>query len=81
MFANFFLMKPGARSRKTIIRSLALSLVLFLAMIPLLAQDQSSQQRQTPPQASDQGKPKQDAPAESGGPGGDMGPYAIPRKS
>ena len=29
----------------------------------------------------DNGKPKQDVPPEAGGPGGDMGPYAIPKKN
>jgi VWFA-related protein len=81
MFADFFLMKQGSPSRKSSSLTLVLALVLLSTMIPVSAQDQSSQQTQTPPQAGDQDKPKQDAPAESGGPGGDMGPYAIPRKS
>jgi VWFA-related protein len=81
MFADFFLMKQGMHSRKSSNLTLALVLVLLSTMTSVSAQDQSSQQTQTPPQTSDQDKPKQDAPAESGGPGGDMGPYAIPRKS
>ena len=50
------------------------------------AQDQSGQTppAQTPPQSSsqpqDNGKPKQDVPAEAGGPGDNVGPYAIPKK-
>ncbi len=43
----------------------------------LWAQDQS-QQRPTNPQ---QNPNKQDAPAEAGGPGNDVGPYSIPRKT
>jgi VWFA-related protein len=31
-------------------------------------------------QSPDNGKPKQDAPAEAGGPGDNVGPYAIPKK-
>src|SRR5579859_5854881 len=50
------------------------------------AQDQSGQTppAQTPPQSSsqpqDNGKPKQDVPAEAGGPTDNVGPYAIPKK-
>jgi len=40
-----------------------------------------NQQSSTPSQdTQDNGKPKQDAPAEAGGPGGNVGPYAIPKK-
>ena len=56
--------------------ALWVSLILLFAVIPASAQDQ-----QTPPQNQDNGKPKQDAPPEAGGPGGDMGPYAVPKKS
>jgi VWFA-related protein len=35
---------------------------------------------QSPDQGQDNGKPKQDAPAEAGGPGDSVGPYAIPKK-
>jgi VWFA-related protein len=48
----------------------------------LWAQDQSSS-GQTSPQTSqpqDNGKPKQDVPAEAGGPTDNVGPYAIPKK-
>jgi len=44
------------------------------------AQDPSQSQTQSAPQTDDNGKPKQDAPPEAGGPGGDIGPYSIPRK-
>jgi VWFA-related protein len=50
---------------------------LLFAVTPASAQDQS----QTPPQSDDNGKPKQDVPPEAGGPGGDIGPYAIPKKT
>ena len=54
----------------------ALRLILFAALsgaVSLAAQDQTSQ-----PQ--DNGKPKQEAPAEAGGPTDSVGPYAIPKK-
>jgi VWFA-related protein len=35
---------------------------------------------QTPSQAPDNGKPKQEVPAEAGGPTDNVGPYAIPKK-
>lgn len=56
-------------------------LALVSAPLPIYAQDQQSQ---TPSAASsqtqDQGKPKQDVPAEAGGPTDNVGPYAIPTK-
>jgi hypothetical protein len=56
----------------------ALGLVLMGASLPVVGQDQSSQ---TPAsQTPDNGKPKQDVPAEAGGPGESVGPYAIPKK-
>jgi VWFA-related protein len=64
----------------------AISCAVFLAAAsPAFSQarqDQQQDQQQTPPPASaqqDNGKPKQDAPAEAGGPGSDL-PYAIPKK-
>ncbi|MGA8272320.1 MAG: VWA domain-containing protein [Candidatus Sulfotelmatobacter sp.] len=57
---------------------MAVSLTLLLAVPSASAQDQS--QTQNPPQTDDNGKPKQDAPPEAGGPSGDIGPYAIPKK-
>jgi VWFA-related protein len=56
---------------------------LVLGTLPLQAQTQPSpDQSQTPPaaQTQDNGKPKQDVPAEAGGPGDNVGPYAIPKK-
>jgi VWFA-related protein len=47
-----------------------------LAVAPAVSQDQSSQ----PPANSQQNPNKQDAPPDAGGPGSDVGPYAIPRK-
>jgi VWFA-related protein len=47
-----------------------------LAITPALSQDQSSQ----PPASSQQNPNKQEAPPDAGGPGSDVGPYAIPKK-
>jgi VWFA-related protein len=64
-----------------------LSLVFLLcAALPLLAQDQTSQApstqppAQSPSQTPDNGKPRQEVPAEAGGPTDNVGPYAIPKK-
>jgi VWFA-related protein len=59
---------------------------LLWVALPLSAQDQTSQTpstqppSETPSQAPDNGRPKQDAPAEAGGPTDNVGPYAIPKK-
>jgi VWFA-related protein len=63
------------------------SLALLGLCVPSFAQDQPATQppaqapSQAPAQAPDTGKPKQDVPAEAGGPGESVGPYAIPKKS
>ena len=57
-------------------------LPLLGGSLPVAAQDQQGQapasgtQSQTP----DSGKPKQEVPAEAGGPTDNIGPYAIPKK-
>jgi len=52
-------------------------LLLTFGSLAAWAQDQ----QQTPaPAQTDNGKPKQDVPAEAGGPGDNIGPYAIPKK-
>jgi len=54
---------------------------LLCASLPVAAQDQQGQSSsQTPAQTQDNGKPKQDVPAEAGGPTDNIGPYAIPKK-
>jgi VWFA-related protein len=58
----------------------AVCLVLLSAVSSLPVQAQSDQS-QTQPQDSNNGKPKQDVPPDSGGPGGGVGPYTIPRKN
>ncbi len=57
----------------------AACLALICGSVPALSQSQLPA-AQTPSQAPDSGKPKQDAPAEAGGPTDNMGPYAIPKK-
>lgn len=59
--------------------------LLLCACIVAAAQDQTSQTPSTQPpsqssQGSQNGKPKQDVPAEAGGPTDNVGPYAIPKK-
>jgi VWFA-related protein len=75
------LQNPRSRFRNFITWLLAMtvSLVMLVGVVPTSAQDQS--QAPTQPPAQDNGKPKQDAPPEAGGPGGDLGPYAIPKKT
>jgi VWFA-related protein len=64
---------------------LALAPVICLALVcgsAAWAQDQTGQAppAQQPSQTQDNGKPKQDVPAEAGGPTDSVGPYAIPKK-
>jgi VWFA-related protein len=66
----------GAMSRPSFRKLLLVLIFGALAMAPAgLAQDQSSQ-----PSSSPQNPNKQDAPPDAGGPGSDVGPYAIPKK-
>jgi VWFA-related protein len=51
------------------------------AQTPSQAPAQTSTPAQQPSQTPDNGKPKQDVPAEAGGPGDNVGPYAIPKKT
>ena len=64
---------------RTLISCKLLLILIFAAVVPvgkLLAQDQP----QEPSTTGQQNPNKQDAPADAGGPGGDVGPYAIPKK-
>ncbi|MFZ0770402.1 MAG: VWA domain-containing protein [Candidatus Sulfotelmatobacter sp.] len=88
MFANFSIASRRFRSQNFTtsmlmipMLAMAFSLALCSSAIPASAQDQSQTPPQTPAQNGDNGKPKQDAPPEAGGPGGDIGPYAIPKKT
>ena len=76
MFSNRKIMNSQARFQPLSMLRIALAVLLLFSLVALVsAQDQS----QTPPQNN--GKPKQDAPDEAGGPTGDVGPYSIPKKS
>jgi VWFA-related protein len=68
--------KQGKAGWERLIPAFAICLVLVGNGPRLRAQDQSN----NPPPAQDNGKPKQDAPADAGGPGDSVGPYAIPKK-
>src|ERR1039458_9656381 len=78
MLANFLNRNRRSNSQEFATWTLAIivSLSFVSGVIPASGQDQS----QAPPQTDNNGKPKQDAPADVGGPGGDIGPYAIPKK-
>jgi len=65
----------GKRSPRKLLLTLIL-LVFACGALRLSAQDTPQQ----PAPSSPQNPNKQDAPAEAGGPGGDVGPYAIPKK-
>ena len=54
-------------------------LAMIWGSVPALSQNQTPA-AQTPSQTPDNGKPKQDVPAEAGGPTDNVGPYAIPKK-
>jgi VWFA-related protein len=70
-------------TRYSVLGFLALSLLLISGVTPVAAQDQSQAQLQDSTQngAQNNGKPKQDAPAEAGGPTDNVGPYTIPKKN
>jgi VWFA-related protein len=65
-------------------RALCAVLCVVLSGLPMaMAQDQqtpANQSSQSPSQTPDNGKPRQDVPAEAGGPTDNVGPYAIPKK-
>jgi VWFA-related protein len=62
----------------------SLCLVLVCGSVLAMAQDQAGQSSSNPSstqsQTQDNGKPRQEAPAEAGGPTDNVGPYAIPKK-
>ncbi|HZS96982.1 MAG TPA: VWA domain-containing protein [Terriglobales bacterium] len=65
----------GKRSPRKLLLTISL-FVFACGALRLSAQDTPQQ----PASSSPQNPNKQDAPAEAGGPGGDVGPYAIPKK-
>lgn len=83
MFSLTYIRK-FARSAELCALLLTFSLVLAAAMvgaIPVLAQDQPSSSSSSSSQTSGSQNPnQQEAPPEAGGPNGNTGPYAIPKK-
>jgi VWFA-related protein len=85
MFATWMVMNRWSRfdNFTKLMLALAVSLLLISGVTPVFAQDQS----QAPPQDNTQnspqnnGKPKQEVPAEAGGPTDNVGPYSIPKKN
>jgi VWFA-related protein len=71
-----FSAQVSARSILLLVLALTAGIIAAPAQEPTPAGQPSS-----PPPQTDNGKPRQDAPAEAGGPGGDIGPYAIPKKA
>jgi len=79
--------RPNAvlrRNRLSAVVTFLLGFALVFGALLARAQDQSSANQSASQPASqapsDNGKPKQEVPAEAGGPGDNVGPYAIPKK-
>ena len=81
MLANFFTRNRRSKPQRFAAWMLAMAVSLTLLLVVPAGSGQSQGQTQTPPQTDDNGKPKQDVTPEAGGPGGDIGPYTIPKKT
>jgi VWFA-related protein len=83
MLAKWMVMSWRSRFQNLIRLMLAFAVLLILlsGLTPVSAQDQSQAPPQDKPQAQDNAKPKQDVPAEAGGPDSSVGPYSIPKKN
>ncbi len=79
MFAEGTVAHRWSRAGNLTRLMLAFAVLLITAVASGFAQDQS----QTAPQdgTQDNGKPKQDVPADAGGPTDNLGPYAVPKKN
>lgn len=78
MLSEFMLLRRPSRSN--LFAAAATLIVLCLSLTtPAFSQDQNPPAGQ--PQDQNTTKPKQDVPDDAGGPGGDIGPYAIPKKN
>jgi VWFA-related protein len=80
--------KPMVMSPKSLLHNLPAPMLAGVVWLLLLAgaasvSAQDKAQPQTPPQDNSQnnGKPKQEVPADAGGPTGDVGPYSIPKRN
>jgi VWFA-related protein len=81
MFAEWMVMKSPSVSFRKLTLALAVSLLLVSGVAPVLAQDQSPAPPQNTQDTQNNAKPRQDVPAEAGGPTDNVGPYTIPKKS
>jgi VWFA-related protein len=79
-FANS-LTQRSLQNRHSRFQNFATWMLAMTVALVLLAGVVASAQDQSQPPTQDNSKPKQDAPPEAGGPGGDLGPYAIPKKT
>jgi VWFA-related protein len=79
MVAKWMVMNQWSRLHDRTTLMLAVSLLLLSVVSPVSAQDQSQAAPQDKTQEN--GKPKQEVPAEAGGPTDNVGPYAIPKKN
>jgi len=61
--------------------ALIIGVAFAFGSLSVWAQDQSPSQQPPAQQTPDNSKPKQEVPADAGGPGSNVGPYAIPKKS
>jgi VWFA-related protein len=71
-------LRKGSQCRNRLFWVVLLGILLTCSYLPVQAQDQ--QAPATGSQTPDTSKPKQDVPAEAGGPTDNVGPYAIPKK-
>jgi VWFA-related protein len=79
MVAKWMVMNRRSRFHTRTVLMLAVTLFLLWVVPRASAQDQS--QAPPPNKTQDNGKPKQEVPAEAGGPTDNVGPYAIPKKN
>jgi VWFA-related protein len=82
-FAKWMLVKRqrSFQSLSRLMLASAVSLVLFFAVTTVSASAQDQSQASAQDNTQDNGKPKQEVPPDAGGPSGDVGPYAIPKKA
>src|ERR1700685_3641090 len=80
MLAKWMVMNRRSRFENSASLMLAIVVaILRCGVVPASAQDQS--QSPPPDNTQNNGKPKQDVPPDAGGPTGNVGPYAIPKKN
>ena len=82
MFAEWIFTKSRRGNCAKLLPALAISLLMLCGVGPVSAQDQAQPAPQDNGQNGTQnnGKPKQEVPAEAGGPTDNVGPYSIPKR-